>query len=137
MRRVLGGGEGDFSAESVTRSYNNVLREELGKELFDVRECRENMVNVAREEACTTLQWQLVENFSTNTSQKMAAHENSRGKTENYLQAVLPSKLQNLCNERDALGAGVITVLSFTFDDLDGGGIRGHVFGTCRFRVGQ
>ena len=52
VRRVLGGGEADINAKVLRESYENVLRQDLSKELFNVRECRVKMVEVGRSEAC-------------------------------------------------------------------------------------
>lgn len=54
VRRVLGGAEADVNGKVLRESYENVLRQDLSKELFNVRECRLKMVEVGRSEACKT-----------------------------------------------------------------------------------
>ena len=52
VRRVLGEGGGAINVKHLGDAYENVLRQDLGKELFDVRSCRIKMVEVGRSEAC-------------------------------------------------------------------------------------
>jgi hypothetical protein len=52
VRRLVGGGTGSASGAVLTDAYENVLREQLGPELFDVRKCRQTMVPVGIEQAC-------------------------------------------------------------------------------------
>lgn len=52
VRRALGEAGGSFSGKAVSDAYENVLREDLGKELFDVRQCRQKMAQVGIEQAC-------------------------------------------------------------------------------------
>lgn len=54
LRRVLGQAGGAVDIEYLEESYSGVLRNELADDRFDVRQCRQNMVQVAREEACIT-----------------------------------------------------------------------------------
>ncbi len=52
VRKVLGNAGGEINAKHLRDAYENVLREDLAKELFNVRECRVKMVEVGRAEAC-------------------------------------------------------------------------------------
>lgn len=52
IRRVVAGGEADVNAKMLRDSYENVLRQDLGKQLFNARDCRMKMVNVGKGEAC-------------------------------------------------------------------------------------
>jgi hypothetical protein len=52
LARVLGSGSASVNAKVLRESYENVLREDLAKELFNARDCRMRMVEVARLEAC-------------------------------------------------------------------------------------
>ncbi len=45
---------GEMGAKLQQDSYENVLREDLGKELFNVRDCRRKMAEVGRAEACSS-----------------------------------------------------------------------------------
>lgn len=52
LRKALGDAGASFSGKAVSDAYENVLRQDLGKELFNVRECRQKMVQVGIEQAC-------------------------------------------------------------------------------------
>lgn len=52
VRRIVGDAGGSFNVNHLTKSYENVLREDLAKELFSVRDCRIKMVEVGRKESC-------------------------------------------------------------------------------------
>lgn len=52
VRRVVGGGSADVSGSVLIENYNNVLQNQLGSELFNVRACRERMVGVAVSQVC-------------------------------------------------------------------------------------
>ena len=52
ITRFIGGVDGGLSGKISTETYENVLREQLGAELFSVRSCRIEMAKVGREEAC-------------------------------------------------------------------------------------
>jgi hypothetical protein len=52
IRKVLGNAGGTAKGKILQDAYENVLREDLAKELFNVRECRVKMVEVGRKEAC-------------------------------------------------------------------------------------
>lgn len=52
VRKVLGNAGGTINGKHLSDAYENVLREDLAKELFNVRECRIKMVEVGREEVC-------------------------------------------------------------------------------------
>jgi hypothetical protein len=54
VRKVVGGGTGGISGKITSETYENVLRTDLAKELFDVRSCRIKMVDVGRAELCKT-----------------------------------------------------------------------------------
>ncbi|WP_162299591.1 hypothetical protein [Pseudomethylobacillus aquaticus] len=52
VRKALGEAGGSFSGKAVSDAYENVLRKDLGRELFDVRQCRQKMALVGTEQAC-------------------------------------------------------------------------------------
>ena len=52
VRTVLGNASVDINAKHLRDAYENVLREDLAKEPFNVRECRIKMVEVGKAEAC-------------------------------------------------------------------------------------
>lgn len=52
IRRVLGEVDVGGGGKSVRESYENVLRQDLSKELFNIRDCRMKMVEVGKVEAC-------------------------------------------------------------------------------------
>jgi hypothetical protein len=52
VARIVGNGSGAVSGTQARDTYNNVLREQLGGELFDVRKCRLSMVHVGVEQLC-------------------------------------------------------------------------------------
>ena len=54
VRRIIGSAEATVNARRFTDVYENVLREDLAKELFNVRNCRMKMAEVGRAEACKT-----------------------------------------------------------------------------------
>lgn len=54
VRRVIGNAGGDIDGAKLSDTYENVLREDLSKELFNVRDCRMKMVEVGRSEACSS-----------------------------------------------------------------------------------
>jgi hypothetical protein len=52
VSKVVGSGGGSVNGKVLRESYENVLRQDLSKELFNIRECRIKMVEVGRAEAC-------------------------------------------------------------------------------------
>lgn len=52
VRRVLGNAGGNLNGKAAVGAYENVLRVDLSKELFNIRECRIKMVDVGRSELC-------------------------------------------------------------------------------------
>lgn len=52
VRKVIGDASGNVNVKKLSDAYENVLREDLAKELFNVRECRMKMAQVGRAEAC-------------------------------------------------------------------------------------
>lgn len=52
VRKVVGDAAGNVNVKKLSDAYENVLREDLAKELFNVRECRMKMAQVGRDEAC-------------------------------------------------------------------------------------
>ena len=52
LSRVLGTGGVSAGAGGIRSSYENVLRQDLAKELFNVRECRMRMAEAARTQVC-------------------------------------------------------------------------------------
>jgi hypothetical protein len=52
IRRIVGGGSASVSRRKLVDSYENVLREHLAQELFNVRDCRRKMVSVAVKQVC-------------------------------------------------------------------------------------
>jgi hypothetical protein len=49
VRKALGDVKGDVNGKILQDTYENVLREDLSKELFNVRECRQKMAEKALE----------------------------------------------------------------------------------------
>ncbi|MEI6706422.1 MAG: hypothetical protein WCK96_04700 [Methylococcales bacterium] len=47
VRKALGEVKGGINGKILQETYENVLREDLSKELFNVRECRQKMVETA------------------------------------------------------------------------------------------
>ena len=54
IRRIVGGGAAGVSGSVLSDTYENVAREELGKDRFNARECRERMVAVAVSQVCNS-----------------------------------------------------------------------------------
>lgn len=52
IRRIVGGGAAGISGSVLSDTYESVAREELGKDRFNARECRERMVAVAISQVC-------------------------------------------------------------------------------------
>lgn len=52
VRRVVGSGSASVNGGRLVEIYENVLREQLGAELFNVRDCRQKMANVAIDRVC-------------------------------------------------------------------------------------
>lgn len=53
VRKVLGNVGGSAKGKVIREAYENVLRQDLAKELFSVRECKIKMVDVGRKQVCT------------------------------------------------------------------------------------
>ena len=47
VTKIIGAGSGDLSGKVLEESYKGVLQDQLGAELFNVRDCRQKMVEVA------------------------------------------------------------------------------------------
>jgi hypothetical protein len=47
VTKIIGSGSGDLSGKVLEDSYKGVLQDQLGAELFNVRDCRQRMVEVA------------------------------------------------------------------------------------------
>jgi hypothetical protein len=47
VTKIIGAGSGDLSGKVLEDSYKGVLQNQLGAELFNVRDCRQKMVEVA------------------------------------------------------------------------------------------
>lgn len=56
VRRVLGQAGGNIDVDYLDETFRGVLRDHLAGDRIDVRDCRQNMVAVARQEACITYQ---------------------------------------------------------------------------------
>jgi hypothetical protein len=54
VRRIVGEAGGSANGKFLRETYENVLQQDLGKEIFSVRECRMKMVDVGTKEACKT-----------------------------------------------------------------------------------
>lgn len=54
IRRVLGQASGNVDVDYLDERFRGVLREQLAGDRIDVRDCRQNMVAVAQQEACIT-----------------------------------------------------------------------------------
>ena len=52
IARMLGSAEGSGSVDAAVSSFENVTREDLGKEHANVRDCREQMIVVAVRQVC-------------------------------------------------------------------------------------
>jgi hypothetical protein len=52
LRSLLGSAGGELKGEAQFATYENVLREQLGSELLDVRSCRIKMAEAAIKQAC-------------------------------------------------------------------------------------
>jgi hypothetical protein len=52
IAKMIGSAEGTGKFDSVVSSYENVVREELGKELASTRECKMKMVDIAVKQVC-------------------------------------------------------------------------------------
>ncbi|MHC4052831.1 hypothetical protein [Bradyrhizobium sp. 25ACV] len=52
LRRMLGSAGGELKAETQLTGYENVLREQLGSELINVRNCRTRMAEAAIKQTC-------------------------------------------------------------------------------------
>lgn len=52
ITRIVGDASAEVGGKKLVDVYENVVREELAGELFNVRDCRINMVEVGRAEAC-------------------------------------------------------------------------------------
>ena len=52
IRKIVGGGAAGVSGSFLSDTYESVAREELGKDRFNARECRERMVAVAISQVC-------------------------------------------------------------------------------------
>ncbi|MFH1345956.1 MAG: hypothetical protein ABIL01_32840 [Pseudomonadota bacterium] len=52
LRSLLGSAGGELKGETQFSVYENVLREQLGPELVNVRDCRTRMVEAAIKQAC-------------------------------------------------------------------------------------
>src|SRR5947209_1994213 len=52
LRTLLGSAGGSLKGETHFSEYENVLREQLGTELVNVRECRGKMAEVAIKQTC-------------------------------------------------------------------------------------
>jgi hypothetical protein len=52
ITRIAGGGSANVSGSVLVKTFENVTQDQLGNELFNVRECREKMVDVAVKQVC-------------------------------------------------------------------------------------
>lgn len=55
IRRILGSAGGNVDTEYLNESWSGVLQNELSEDRFDTRQCRREMVQIAREEACVSV----------------------------------------------------------------------------------
>lgn len=52
IKKIVGDAGASVNGKVLQDAYTNVLRKDLAAELFDVRKCRREMVEVGRQEAC-------------------------------------------------------------------------------------
>jgi hypothetical protein len=52
ITKIVGNGSADVSGQVLVKTFENVTQDQLGKELFNVRTCREKMVDVAIAQVC-------------------------------------------------------------------------------------
>jgi hypothetical protein len=53
IKKIVGGGSAEISGTVLSETYENVARDELGQDRFNVRECRQKMVEVAVRQVCS------------------------------------------------------------------------------------
>lgn len=56
VKKAIGSNSGELSGKILEESYNGVLQDQLGAELFNVRECRQKMAGSAVKQACAKIQ---------------------------------------------------------------------------------
>jgi hypothetical protein len=85
VKKVLADAGFDISGKVLQESYEGVLREDLSKELFSLRDCKIKMVEIARSEVCST--HKIIDDPDNPHKKMLIAETTTTNKIDNLLQA--------------------------------------------------